>query len=510
MFWTSISTQLALAPMPVDRRIEALKWLGECAAAPGRADAREEIVRALGEGVLQALKLFDKHDLREVRPIVLRMLLPLVETELVSDTDWTFRRLVGYVTGLGDRGRGVQNYHFRSEDGREVQVAISEAEIEGAAIETFRSEEVRRITSPRISPAKIEISVTKAVTGRDRTVTVRTEVPLIHLLFAEDTVVPQSLVTLISEHLRIVDPPLAAAVAAHLEALTSTDEAGRRDARVAIGLKYLDGFSFLMKRDPRHGLKRLSEMGLTGLDEYLGLGMTSTEGEPQLPIVGGPLGADVIPLATWHSLLFLTLPYAQYRALAEGLVPHVLEDEPIRRERRLGGFAAEARFSANVFTGVAMFFNLAFLVCRSNVVEFEVEGARRFNAVDWLKDYVVFMLQASSIRGNVDAEEIARRQTHAYTLQLSVWAAASQRHVAELGARTSSPDDVVSGWLLRGLILSDRMLPVFLADSDWTVAEMPSQLRKVADGLGITINTELYPDVFNPFIYGPGGYDHAL
>lgn len=508
LFWTSLSTQLALATMPMERHIEALKWLGECAASPGRVQAREEIARALEDGVLRTLEFFTAHDARDMRSIILRMLLPLVETPLVNDTDWTFRRLVGFVIELANSGGGVQNYHFQLEDGREVQVAVPEAEIEAAAIEALRSEDARRIRPPRVSPAKIEISLIKVVPGQDRTINLRVEVPFVHLLFAEDDTVRGVLLSLVREHLTIVDPPLLKVLSDRAEALESEDAAVRHDAQVTVALKYLDSTSFLLKRDPRHGFKRLSEMSLGELDEYLALSPASSEDEVQRAILGPPSATDPTPLATRHSLLLLTLPYEHYRAIAESLVTHVLQDEPERRERRLGSFATEARFSPNVFTGVAMFFNLAFIVFKANVAAIDVEGGRRFDAAEWVKRYVAFMLQGS-MRSDVDTEETARRRAHAYILQLSMWASASQRHVTELSARTSSADGVVVGWLLRGLILSDRVLPVFFADSDWSVAEMPSQLRKVVGALGITINTELYPDVFNPFVYGPDSYDHA-
>jgi hypothetical protein len=39
---------------------------------------------------------------------------------------------------------------------------------------------------------------------------------------------------------------------------------------------------------------------------------------------------------------------------------------------------------------------------------------------------------------------------------------------------------------------------------------MQRALGEIAIRLSVTINPELYPDLFNPFLYGPAEYDHSL
>src|SRR5262245_25402945 len=106
------------------------------------------------------------------------MLLPLLETELVNDTDTTVRRLGGFVIDLPGEGRGVQNFSLRLDDGEEARVAVSEAEGELAAIGALRSVSGTYATRARMDVAKISVSLNKEIPGRDGVVAIRIDVPL--------------------------------------------------------------------------------------------------------------------------------------------------------------------------------------------------------------------------------------------------------------------------------------------------------------------------------------------
>ena len=38
----------------------------------------------------------------------------------------------------------------------------------------------------------------------------------------------------------------------------------------------------------------------------------------------------------------------------------------------------------------------------------------------------------------------------------------------------------------------------------------PHSIEEIELELGVSINLELYPNLFNPFLYGPVEYDHAV
>jgi hypothetical protein len=222
----------------------------------------------------------------------------------------------------------------------------------------------------------------------------------------------------------------------------------------------------------------------------------------------------------------LTRSYGEIRDVAESIRKRLGKDNAEQAGNLLEKFSRQAIGSPNPFASALALYILAYLVHNFEMGRAESEESKEGQAVrgvDWIRSYIESMLNANGLISTVDKkdtsagspltltdQEIFRRQAYVIALQLATWAAASPQHVNDLAAKASSSDEVVKGWLFRALVLGDRVLFLLLTEFDAEPAAIVSRLRGALDTLGLAINSDFYPDVFNPFLFGPGACDPAL
>jgi hypothetical protein len=244
-------------------------------------------------------------------------------------------------------------------------------------------------------------------------------------------------------------------------------------------------------------------------------------GDHPLAIAGK--GAYPLPLETRYALLLLTGSYGEIRGLAESIRKRLDQEEAGQKRSLFRNLYLQAVGSSNLFAAALAFYLIAYLTHNAGLDQTEDEDGRSVRGVDWARLYIAFMLNPPDHVGIVGGEgavaespreiaeqEVLRRQAHAAALRLASWTAASQQHVNELASKGLSPDDVVRGWLLRALVLSDRVLSLLIMESKAEPKMILLRLRGALDKLGISVNSDFYPDVFNPFLLGPEDCDHAV
>ncbi|HKZ43315.1 MAG TPA: hypothetical protein VJ044_20320, partial [Candidatus Hodarchaeales archaeon] len=213
----------------------------------------------------------------------------------------------------------------------------------------------------------------------------------------------------------------------------------------------------------------------------------------------------------------LQIDKARAASMKEWLSSFLKNLNASEKESFLGFHASQVCFLPNTFDSFCSFIPLILADYENNLPFLIVDGEKH-KPVDWIRSYIVFMLRTgvtlkSGEHKSLDSTqqlEIARRYTHAYAMRFGFWVAASNVHVAELSSKISASDNIVKNWAIRGLALTDRLLPILLEQIKLDSDHIPFDLEEIARRLGISINNELYPDVFNPFLYGPTEYDHAI
>ena len=326
----------------------------------------------------------------------------------------------------------------------------------------------------------------------------------------------------------VVDPRLADTLANLRSLLLSADSVSRKKALQELCCAYLSSFHFSFIRDLGHGLRRLGERPLTELDSLCGLAalreVPTFEDLLQAVFSADNSVISSIPTSTRYTLFLLRFnPHEAMNPLAGQVSTEIarLEAEGRSRQKILGDIAENACLAANVFEGLWSFLTLLLVEhCHSaSSLEF---GSRTWLVTDWVRAYLVYMLpvrssdeRAASLsepfmsmwRRNLEAQ---RRKVHAHTMRLAVWVTVSQRHLRELAAKVQVGDEVIGNWLIRSLLLADRLLPIITHELYDRPEEMQNRIEEIELELGVSINPELYPDLFNPFLYGPLEYDHAV
>lgn len=531
LFWSSLAVHLAWDPITFDQRELALHWLGEVAAAPERGQQRQEIVRALEDGILQALEMAIERGftVREFRGSLIRLLIPLLQGPLLEQMDDTLRRCLGHMLDLPQQGR-VSKMLAGSRGGGEVfQLKISEEEEEEVALASVRGA-AQGHPSPgiRFGPTWIRLTLVKEVPALSRNIQVPVRISLLNLVLADDRDCQPYLLDRLAQYLVVVDPRLAQALENLRGSLLSADPALRKEGLQSLCFAYLSSPYFTLQRDLGHGLRRLSERPLVDLDALCGLSSLAEDHHfadllEAMLSAGNSVGSSILS-PTSHTLLLLQLNSPEsISPLAEQLSATLtrLEAEGQSRQEVLGSLAEHACYGANIFDSLWSFVTLLLVEQHHLAGSFEVDGQRLLVA-DWVRAYLVSMLQARSSddsQGRLGEStaslwrrdlETQRRKVHAQSMRLAVWVTVSQRHLRELATKVQAGDEVIGSWLIRSLLLADRLLPIITHDLYRTLEEMQRALGEIAIRLGIAINQELYPDLFNPFLYGPAEYDHAV
>jgi hypothetical protein len=531
LFWISLAVHLAWDPMTADQRGAALHWLAEAAAAPERGQQRQEIVHALEDGILQTLEVAKEHGftVEEFRGSVIRLFLPLLEGPLLEQMGDTLRRCLGYMLALPQQGRVSKVLTGRQGEEEVFQLKVSEEEEEQVALASVRGG-AQGHPSPGLifGPSWLRLTLVKDIPSLPQKIQVPVRISLLNLALVDDRDCQPYLLDRLAQYFVVVDPPLAQGLENLRSLLLSPDRAIRKQGLQSLCFAYLSSSYFSLQRDLCHGLRRLSDRPLVDLDALCGLSSLPKNHHAanllQAMLSAGNRVGSSVPPSTRHTLLLLQLNSPEIISpVAEQLTAELtqLEAEAQSRQEILRALAENACYAANIFDGLWSFVTLLLVEQRHPAESFEVNGQSLLVA-DWVRAYLVYMLQA---RLSDDREarlgepfaslwrrdlEIQRRQVHAQTMRLAVWVTVSQRHLRELATILQPGDGVIAGWLIRGLLLTDRLLPIITHDLYSTLEEMQRALGEIAIRLSVTINLELYPDLFNPFLYGPAEYDHSL
>ena len=105
--------------------------------------------------------------------------------------------------------------------------------------------------------------------------------------------------------------------------------------------------------------------------------------------------------------------------------------------------------------------------------------------------------------------ERLRREAHALCLQCGFWISGSPQHVREWEATHVDRECILQNSLMRSIVLAERLLPALIGDSA-SVEEALAEIRQVSERIGFAVDPDVYPDIFNPFLFGPRKYDHGL
>ncbi len=505
-----MATQLALDHMPVTRRIASLRWLGEAASATERIARQHDIARALEATLIRMLDLMLRHKDEDVKPIVVRLFVPLFDTDLVNATDTTVRRLTGFIAELTNEARGMRHFSGSRPDGTPVDIAVSEVEIEEEAARSARG----LVKPDLVTRARIAVSLFRTVDGLDRPVRIPVSVPFIHLLLLDDRDVTSRCLGALTSYFSEVDPPLATAIQHANHDLQSDDPPHRRDALKGVTLAYLQSLAFAVRTDLTAGFKRLSECSSADFSAFLDIDIRGASAEDGVPLISPRHGLKLLSLA--GAVCLLTLDYNEMRSTAQALQA-AMGDDPIRQKNTLINLIREVESSTDLFASAWALFLALFVGLRDGQTIFSVDTSVALS--EWARRYLVTILSASAKNTATDEHNIRReealhrerlcRRVHAGILRLSMVAAASERHVADLRQRARTDDELVGAWLFLGLIVAARVLPVIEEDWEGGVDEAEATVGRAVEQLAADVNPEFFPDVLNPFLYGPEQYDHA-
>jgi hypothetical protein len=479
----------------------ALRWLGKIASDPERSRHRTDIVRSLEGVVIQSLDALAHHDPSEVQPIVVRQLLPLLESDLVQTTDPVFRRFAGFLAGLRQEGRGARHYSGSLPDGTPVTIVVLDEEIENQAASVFAG-----TTQPEsITRSSVEVAIVKPLDDSEHEARIVVDVPILNLLLLDRPDVSALCIDLLLQYFEEADPPTAQVLTNARTTLLEGDAAARRAALRQFALAYLKSVGFGLKVDPSGAFRHLSEMPLRGFADYLHVDTHADD--PRRLSIRPRQGRGFRSVA--GTIVLLTLEHTAMREAAQRILTDV---EAAQLPSLVTSLVAESESSPNMFTRAWTFFLALFL-------NKHVRDEAASQVLAWSKEYVRVTLEASlmpSDRTN-DADafrflqrERLRRTLHARAMQISFWIAATERHVKELSQISQDEEAVSTAWLLMGLTLTTRILAI--AREEWVgdADEGLSRLEQAMTRLGVDVKPEFFPDTLNPFIFGPDDFDHAL
>lgn len=512
-FWSTLALLLAQEKMQPDQRFSALQWLAQEAGSPDRIAYQRPVVRALENGVLDALLHLSKRGaaIEDARPFLYRLATPLFHDPLLAATSDVFRRMLGHLLRLGDSGLTTKIYAGTITDsGDRFEMQVPEREELNAALEGLRKlVEGQDAGGAEVDPqsATIRAHLTKDIPNTAHNTRIDVEFPLEELVLLDDDHLRAHIVDLVLSHASAVDPRFGDRIATLAPSLVGDDPLARREAIRSFVLAYLESTYFDLRRDLAHAVFRLSRAELRDID-ILCTGSTPfpaalNPADPIRALLDGM--NDGLQISSMHSLMFLRLHAGDVTPdLAQGLLEQI--DRQFAGTTRAAVFAALAENSfrvPNIFESLWQF-TLLLLTGYSEPEQPLRFGDTEITLANCVERFLVRMLSP----GQTPASEIERRQIHAYLLQLGTWVAGSQFHSRELWTRLGDNDQVVIGWTLRGILLADRMQPI-AGRRLGSVSSRSADLQSVVEGLHINIDAELYPDVFNPFLCGPTAYDHA-
>jgi len=267
ILWRSVQEKLARSEeLDFEEKRTALKWLGRAAMTSKREEYRSNIVRGLEDNLLQAVSFVWKTEDgwteevpgeledADVPPelavqFAIPRIIPLVETNLIDETDPLIRRIVGFVAR--HEGEGLVPYTI-SDERLEQEIEVEEDELEESALEVFKA---GLSGDPRfrnmLYAGGVEFRTTEEANTLDDEqieVPVDFDATLFRLLLREEEKMQSALLNALEQQLINVDPALAVRLAQYGPRILAEDEEDRTRALEGLSLDVLNNPSCASRR----------------------------------------------------------------------------------------------------------------------------------------------------------------------------------------------------------------------------------------------------------------------
>lgn len=494
-----VASSLASSSVPVARQAEALRWLGETLAEMANDQDRISTVWALEDALLRIVGITEDAPEQLRRQMLLMFMVPLFDTSLLQEFDPVLRRCIGYYLQTSEGGSVTLTFGGTDhKTGSRFELEITEHEQEAAVLCALRRARAGDLsTGLSVTPVALRFGLKRDVPGADATVTLPVSVPFLVLALADDDSERQAIIDMVWKYAQHVDARLADSLDAIRPDLTADSAGVRQGALRTYALHCATSVYCMLRRNLGHGLRKLSRAPLGHVDAYCGLGMTAAVGALSLARLDVVLqrGAETVKLLRPEPLNLSELD----RELL------TLDEAPAPQRLELVARLARGVGDTNVFASLSSFRLLASIaVRRPDWILGEDE--ERITLGGWIERYIHWMLQPRS-----SGAEWERRRMDALALRFAASVVASRNHVEELASLPGAePESQLKDCLFRSLLMSDRLLPILMHDHGWQGSGIDDQVRIAQAELGIEMHPQNWPDRFNPFLFGPGQYDHAL
>lgn len=514
--WHSLAVTISFAEMPMDERVKALHWLSDSAATGEREEKTAAIAREMEEVLLDIIKAARKHEFptEATRHMVQRQLVPLMEGPLLQHFNPTLRQLVGIMIDRKEQLRAKRTISGLFPDGTSFELEIEEEEAIQAAIATLRLAEGGDLSNVGMGPTWIQPRIEKQLPD-GKLVGIPYRVDLILLVPEVDINTQRQLTEHLLKYFLVTDSSIASALYHFHRILKQNDDLQvRSDALTDLIEAYLVSPYFALSRDFTHGIQVLRNGPIEALDRICGIGDEFQTPSPPDSRKGGLAVLGFKTRAIFENVR-AQIP-AQYTSVQVSyLSTHVREGA----ENQINIFESLWDFCLALMLAVSPQ-DLGLPPDESALLRNWITGFLA-NQLGDHSGALTRQLQTETLPSDDRVMEYIRRHVHAIGLRLGVYIAASPNHINELQSKLRK-DDVVGEWLIRGLVLADRLLLIAYNDrvfdpdkgpsdsSKPSMDEMKRGFDRTIKTLNIGIDVSTYPDILNPFLYGPDEYDHFL
>ena len=532
VLWSSLANGLITDELPPDRRLAALKWLGECIGK--RPEKRGSIVRALEDLAATMLESAQEHpsSFRAASGYIRRLRVPMSHPEVLPAADYTWRRMASAVGEMEDGGFAQIHYSVKlaeSEESREFH--IEEDEVERVAADIFfeatigRPDAIRRVGLTAVRFGFIP-------DGADIGLPMRT--PLFALVLRDDERIREPLFDHLLTSLALVDPPLLLRLLPLRESILSNEEAERSAALGTFAADVLRSWTFELHRDLAHAVSDLRSKRLSDLQAIVApVGPILQKAQEALPSseVVVTEGSVQLPVSSLYALWVLKASASPdgFEVFLPQLTIDREQAEAAETDyhRILTDLAYRTATVPDVFTSLWLLLALIVACEEPTFADHEIVWLdRTMRLTEWVRWYIASLLQRSAyVSSDSEVADLVnasfsgtRAHNHAATLRIAAWAVASPIHLhAMLVEGEKSPSETAQGLLdvdgnvlVQTLVLSSRILPLITRDLSATPDDAKGFLSNHTEKLGVPQRVEGWPDAFNPFLYGPEEYDHEI
>jgi hypothetical protein len=530
---------------------EFITWLGDFVLSD--LDKRRPILREIEDlalGVIRRICDFDEKATISAKQLVALLLQPVFTHDLLNELDPVFQRIIVY--WIEAEVKPYQIYKVAGPAGEFLE-RVTQGEIERQACGLLeqilagqRSDRLRYLLPFHIMillERSIDASKLGVLDGQQISIRVPQEIPLLFLPLSADPVLRERLFKHFHVLFQRVEPPLADLIGQLFTSLIADDPAAsQRSLRRFYGA-YLLSTHFQLTRDLARGFEYLEGLPLNELDVLCGELPAWLQGVTFQEIIHALLHErqepqDEPPKSAGHSTLPILLGPSQLVFLVAHTHEEILQQHPE------GDYAdVLSQWIDKVNTDVDLLDSLRWLGALLHVgsrfpnLKFPL-GEQERGVREWLTEHLLRVLtfkpqesatpkrlvldqgaQSSAFSPSTSvgeyrwpSEEFLRRSIHAKILRLVFQAVANPVHIKALSEQSTEAQqrDLVGEVLLRGVVLTHRLLPVILNHGRLSLEEVDQRLT---ERLKISSQSGLHlPDQFIPDLYGPevNQYDHLL